>query len=34
MRDAEATAMSDDMVEATVELKVCSIAIDVPVREL
>lgn len=34
MRDAEATAMSDDIVEATVELKACSIPSAVPVLVL
>lgn len=34
MRDAEATAMSDDIVEATVELNSCSIPNAVPVRVL
>jgi len=34
MREAEATAMSEDMVEATVELNSCSIPSAVPVRVL
>jgi hypothetical protein len=34
MREAEATAISDDIVEATVELNACSIPSAVPVRVL
>jgi hypothetical protein len=34
IRDAEATAMREDMVEATVALKSCSILPAVPVRVL
>lgn len=34
MSEAEATAMSDDIVEATVELNCCSIPSAVPVRVL
>jgi hypothetical protein len=34
IKDAEATAIRDDIVEATVELNSCSIPILVPVRVL
>lgn len=34
MRDAQATAIREDMVEAAVKLKFCSMPLAVPVREL
>jgi hypothetical protein len=34
MRDADATAIKEDMVDATVELKSCSIPLAVPVLVL